>query len=459
MSGLSARGETAAGTRALALGMFFWLAGVVIFWPAVASFADDVGYLGEARLLTEGHLRPQPADVGTWQNGVSKYPLLPSVLLAPLLVVWPRAVFALGIAAALVICWLAGRVLESWGDDPAWALLLLAHPTIVLIARTATADLPQCAFMLGAWWCLRRNRWGPTIACCAGLFAVKATGVMLGAALLGGEMLRRLPALRRGEREARLALFTAAAAFAVGIAAVIVCNELSAGRAWFGYDFGGVRPFSLSHFSSTAPLQLLNVVVIPPLLIAGASPFWQRREYGPLAVIAGFGGAMCFYFFVDFGANRLESLVLAPRLLLPVIVFLLIGYADLLARLLRRVTGRAAIVRGLLIAGALSAAFAIGVPHARQQRPAGQALAAAERIARDRGVAEIGLVAEADKPGIMFSGRVSRADRTAPRQAVLLCSSRSASHRAPLPEGSQSCDLPGYRAAYQADGFFVMTRD
>ena len=396
---------------------------------------------------------------GRGTNGVSKYPLFPSVLFAPFLAVWPRAVFAVGIAAALVICWLASRVLESWGEDPAWALVLLAHPTIVLIARTATADVPLCAFMLGAWWCFRRNRWGSTIACCAGLFAVKATGVMIGAALLGGEMLRRLPALRRGEREARVALVTAAAAFAVGIVAVIVCNQLSAGRAWFGYSFGGVSPFSPAHFSSTAPLQLLNVVVIPPLLIAGAWPFWQRREYGPLAVIVGFGGAMCFYFFVDFGTNRLESLVLAPRLLLPVIVFLLVGYADLLARLLRRVTGRAAVVRGLLITGALSAACAIGVRHARQQRPAGQALAAAERIARDRGVAEIGVLAEADKPGIMFSGRVSRADRADPRQAVLLCSTRSASHRFPLPAGSLSCDLRGYRAAYQADGFFVMTRD
>jgi hypothetical protein len=338
-------------------------------------------------------------------------------------------------------------------------LLLLTHPTIVLIARTATADVPLCAFMVGAWWCFRRNRFGPTIACCAGLFAVKATGVMIGALLLGGEMLRRLPALRIGEREARIALLTAVAAFAVGIATVIVCNELSAGRPWFGYDFGGVRPFSLSHFSSTAPLQLLSVVVIPPLLIAGAWPFWQRREFGPLAVIVGFGGAMCFYFFVDFGTNRLESLVLAPRLLLPVVVFLLIGYADLLARLVRRVTGRAAVVRALLAAGALSAAFAIGVRHARQQHPAGQALAAAERIARDRGVAELGLVADADKPGIMFSGRVSRADRAAPRQAVLLCSNRSASYRAPVPAGLLSCDLPGYRAAYQADGFFVMTRD
>src|SRR5439155_26439887 len=135
-----------------------------------------------------------------------------------------------------------------------------------------------------------------TIACCAGLFATKATGAIIGAALLGGEMLRRLPALRRGERQARVALATAAAAGTAGLALVIVCNELSAGRAWFGYYFGTVPPFSLAHFSSTAPRQLLSVLAIPPLLIAGAWPFWPRRDFGPLAVIVGLGAAMCFYF-------------------------------------------------------------------------------------------------------------------------------------------------------------------
>src|SRR5436190_3292427 len=174
-----------AGRRTLMLGALAWLGGMFVLWPAIASFADDVGYLGEARLLLAGHLRPQGvADLGVWQLGVSKYPLLPSALFAPFLEVWPRAVFVVGIAAALFTCWLAARILESWDDDPAAALLLLAHPTMILIARTATADVPQCAFMLGAWWCFRNDRWAATIACCGGLFAIKATGVMIGAALL-----------------------------------------------------------------------------------------------------------------------------------------------------------------------------------------------------------------------------------------------------------------------------------
>ena len=447
------------GRRALLIGALAWLAVTVASWPLTASFADDVGYLGEARLLLGGHLRPQsPTDLGVWQLGASKYPLLPSALFAPFLAVAPRAVFLIGIAAALISFWLAARILESWGDDPAAALLLLAHPTIILIARTATADIPQCALMLGAWWCFRNDRWAATIACCVGLFAIKATGVMIGAALLGGEMLRRLPALRRRERAALIALGTAAAAAAAGFAAVVLCNQLSAGRSWFPYNFIGFSPFSPAFFRDTAPKQLLNVLVIPPLLIAGALPFWRRREWGPLAVIFGFGGAMCFYFYVDYGTNRLETLVLAPRLLLPVIAFLLIGYGDLLASLSRRFGVGPIMLRVAMPAAALVAVLAVSLRHQRFQRPGAEALATAQRIARDAGIPELGVLPNADKVGIMFPGDVRAAYGAHPTGALLLCSGRSASYRAPLPEGTLSCDLPGYRAAARVGDFSILKR-
>jgi hypothetical protein len=447
------------GRRALIAGALAWLAIMVVFWPVTASFGDCVGYLGEARLLLAGHLRPQgQADIGIWQLGVSKYPLFPSALLAPLLAIAPRAVFAIGAAAALVTCWLAARVLESWDVDPVAALLVLAHPTIILVSRTAMADVPECALMLGAWWSFRNDRRIATVACCAGLFAIKATGGMLGAAILGGEMLRRMPSLRRREEQARRALATALLATAAGFATVIACNELSTGRYWFGYDFGGIPPFSPAHLATTAPKQLINVLVIPPLLIAGALPFWRRREWGPLAVIFGFGGAMCFYFFVDYGTNWIETLVLAPRLLLPVIVFLLIGYGALLAQLARHLGARPALLRAALGAATMGGALVIGFRHARYQRPGAEALAGAERIARDAGVRELGVLPEADKVGVMFSGNVHFVDRRHPAGMLLLCNARSASYRAPLPEGTLSCVLPGYRLVERAGDFAVLQR-
>jgi hypothetical protein len=371
--------------------------------------------------------------------------------------VWPRAAFVVGVAAALILLWLAARILASWGSDPAAALLILAHPTMVLMARTASVDVPFAALVLGTWWCFRNDRWGPTIACCAGLFAIKAIGLMIAATLLGGELLRRLPALRRRERPALQALVTAFVGSALGLVTVVACNQLSTGRSWFGYDFTGIRPFSPGYLGTTAPRHLVHLLLLPPLLVVGAIPFWRRRELGPLAVIFVFGAAMCAYFFVDRGNTWIESLILAPRLLLPVVAFLLVGYADILARLFARRSMKAAL-RVLLVGVVGTAALSIGIRHQSWQRPAGQAVAAAERIARASGIHELGVLPEAEKAGILFSGATRTADPAHPTGELLLCSGHGSSHRAPLPPGTLSCDLPGYAAVYQADDFAVLKR-
>jgi hypothetical protein len=449
--------------RVLTVGLVAWLVATVVWWPAVASFADEVGYLGGARIVLDGRLTPAAGDVGIWlpaaARSVPKYPLMPSVLLAPLLAVWPKAVFALGIAAAIASSLLAAHVLRSWGRDPTWALLVVAHPTVVIIARTAMTDVPLCALALATWWAFRRDRLVLTVALCTVLCAVKVTGGIVAGLLLGGDLLRRLPALRRREPEAVRALVAAFAGLAAGAAVVVGGNELTTGTPWFAYEHGGIKPFSPAHFAATAPMQLLNVLVIPPLLVLGAVPYWRRRELGPLALICGFGGLMCFYFFVDGGRSRLETLILAPRLLLPVVVFLLIGYADLLADLTRRLAG-GPVLRLFLVAASPASAVAIGVVHARWQRPAAAALAATERITREVGSDELGVTPEADKAAIVFPGRVQRFDRAGKPATVVLCSDRPASYRAAAPASSTlTCELPGYRPRFRDGGFTVLVRD
>jgi len=457
------RGGARDDVRALTLGLVVWVVAAVVWWPSVASFGDEVGYLGEARIVLEGRLAPAAGDVGIWLPGagrpVSKYPLLPSVLLAPLLAAWPKSVFALGIAAAIVTSLLAARVLRSWGRDPTWALLVVAHPSIVILARTAMTDVPLCALALATWWAFRRGRLVLTVVLCAALCALKVTGGIVAGALLGGELLRRLPELRRREPEAVRALVAALVGLAGGTALVVVGNELTTGTPWFAYEHGAVRPFSPAHFGATAPAQLLNVLVIPPLLVLGAVPFWRRRELGPLALICGFGGLMCFYFFVDHGRSRLETLILAPRLLLPVVVFLLIGYADLLAALTRRLAG-GPVLRVLLVAASTAAAVAIGVVHARWQRPASAALAAAERIAHEVASDTLGVMPEADKAAIVFRGRIQRFDRDRAPAVVVLCSDHPSSYRATASATAVvSCELPGYRPRFNDGGFSVLVRD
>jgi hypothetical protein len=371
-------------------------------------------------------------------------------------------VFALGIAAAAAVCLLAGRVLRSWGDDPIWALLLLAHPTVVIIARTATADVPLCALMLAAWWALRRDRFRAAVPLLAALFAIKATGFLIGGAVAAGELWRRLPALRQGEPSARRALAGVALGVASGLGLVMAANVLTTGGVWFGYNHEaiGAPPFWWTHFARTAPEQLRTVVLLPPLLFLGAVPFWRAREPAPLLVILGFGGLMCFYFFVDSGTSRLETWVLAPRLILPVVVFLLIGYAHLLAGLARRLAIPRGLVGGALILVTAVLTLGISWRHHRWQVPMGHALTAAGQLTEQAGARELGVLPQAMKVGVLFPGVARQIDSSAAAPPpVVLCSDHAASYRAGHREGPFACARPGYRSAFREGGFEVLTRD
>lgn len=448
----------------LGLGTAIWVLSMALWWPEGLSFADEVGYLGETKLLLAGHLLPRLSDPGMWASTphglVPQYPLLLSALLVPFLAVTPRAVFVLGVLSGIGLCWLAARILKGWGTNPAWALLVLMHPTVALMVRTTTADVLLAALALGSWLALTGNRRVVTAFAFAGMFAIKATGMLLGACLVGGEILSMITTPRLSSAETKSRLVTCAVALAAGFLSIFVANEISARQLWFAYDLSylGTPPFWFSYLGRTAPAHLRTVLFLPPLLIAGAFPYWRRRAWGPLFVILGYGTLMCSYFFVDRGTSRLESLVLSPRLLLPVVVFLLVGYADLLAAGLRRFPLSDRVVGPLLIAGAASGAVAVGIAHRRWQAPMGMARRAAEQIVRRVGSNELGLAPQAVKAGLLFPGPTPVASIGNSEAAVVLCSDHSASYRAPDDGGNYNCSAPGYHSEYRSGGFEILVR-
>jgi hypothetical protein len=169
---------------------------------------------------------------------------------------------------------------------------------------------------------------------------------------------------------------------------------------------------------------------------------------------------MCFYFFVDSGTSRLETWVLAPRLILPVVAFLLIGYAHLLAGLVRRLRLPAGIVGGSLILVTALLAFGVSWRHHRWQLPMGHALTAARQLAEQAGTRELGVLPQAMKVGVLFPGVARQLDPSnVASPLVVLCSDHAASYRAGHLEKPFSCARPGYRSAYREGGFEVLTRD
>jgi hypothetical protein len=449
----------------LLLGIVGWGLIISALWPYAFSFQDEVGYVGETRLLLTGRIFPGLHDPGVWQatptGAVDRYPILGSLLMLPFFAVTPRAVFALGMLSAMLLCWSASSVLRSWGTRRAWALLLLAYPTIVIVSRTAMVDIELCLFMLWMWQALRRGRLALAALAAIALCLLKPTGFLIGCLLLGGELWRSWPQLRAGDASARRALLGAGMGLAGGLAAVLLSNKISTRHFWFAYDHSylGVPAFWPTHFLTTAPSHMRTLLLFPPLLVVGVIPYIRRRELGVVTLTLGFAALMCFYFFVDFGTTALESFVLAPRLLLPSVVFLLIGYAHLLDRATASRPQLGAVLRGALLAGALASGLSISLRHQRWQSPMHLALEGATRAAAERGVPELAFYWQATKIGLLYDGPtrvVSAKDVQAP---VVLCAAGSASYRTPLEGRAFSCDTPGYRVYQQSGTFSVLVKD
>jgi hypothetical protein len=447
--------------RVFVAGLVLWVAVFLACWPDALSFADEVGYVGQAKVLLRGEVSPEPLDPGMWVTAphgrTGRYPLTLPLLLAPWLAITPRAAFGLGLCAAVAMTLWASRLLQAWGRSPAWALLLLAHPTLVLMSRTIMADVVFAACTIGAWLALRQRRALPALLVFALLSCIKPIGCVVSGALLAGEA-ARIWRVERDRSGALLKLAPAAIGSALGVCALLGMNVVSTGSWRFGYAFVpaiDVPTFSLSHvpinLRSYGPAFLLS----PPLLVLGAIPLWRRRELGALGVVGTLGGLMLCYFFVDRGNTWLETIVLAPRLLLPVVSVLVVGYADLLAGLTGEPSERRWI-GALLVAATLSSELAVTLVHVRWQRPMAQALATAAPIVDREGAGELALTWSAEKLGLLYDGRTVTYDARA-HQAVVLCSTVSTSHRAT--KRSMACAYEGYRVAAEGEGFRVLVRE
>jgi hypothetical protein len=456
------------------VGVALWVAVIVATWPRALSFVDEVGYVGRTRLVLAGHLSYVPGSPGAWvttdHGRVGVYPLLQSLLLAPLAALWPRAMFALAVAEAVLLAVMARAILKSWGRSPLWALLVLAHPTIAILARTTMADLGQAVAALGGWWALRRGRPVAAAAWLAFLVALKPTGAVLALGVVAGEALSSLAALRARDGAAWRRLASGVIGSLGGLGLLLASNQLANGRVWFDYahahDAGPL--FDLRALPRVVPRHAVSLLVAPPLLAAGALAYWRRRELGPLVACVGLLAMMCVYYFVDSGANAVETLVLAPRLLLPVVAFLLVGYAALLDDLATRLgatrpgagdappSPRPALAAAL-VALPLVVVSGISLAHARYQRDMGIVRDVASAVADAHGERTLGLTPSAFKAGLLHEGPTVLYSPTGARPAAVFCSEVAPSHR----EGGlrRSCDLPGYHSVNARGGFFALARD
>jgi hypothetical protein len=379
------------------------------------------------------------------------------LIAAPLIALTPRMVFALGIASALGLACVAAGVLRLWGRSSVWALLLLAHPTVVMISRTVMVDVMLAAFTVGAWYALSRDRRVIACALLALVVAAKPTGILIAGALIAGEAARLHPTLPRLRLLAWLV--TMGLGIGAGAGLTMVLNVIATGTPKYGYaqEDLGLPLFSLGHVPHRLPWHAAGLLLCPPLLVAGMLSLWRRRAFGPLAAVIGLVAAMCSYVFVDRGRSFAETLVLAPRLILPAVAILVIGYADLIVGLIarwRRLNRWASLAVVFLPA---VVCWVLASRHRAWQEGPATALASAQAAASALGERDLGLMGGAFKIGMLFPGEVVATSASASRRpAVVLCGEESASHR--QPGRLFSCDLPGYDDRPLPGGFHVLVR-
>jgi hypothetical protein len=447
-------------------GVALWLGIMVVNWPMALSFGDEVGYVGQTKLILQGRIAPTAADPGVWHASphglIPKYPLLLAFVLAPFFAISPALVFLPAMLAAIGLAWVAGLILQSWGR---WGLLALMDPTVVLLSRTAMADIALGTLALATWYAFQRRAFWWVVLLAAATMAIKTTGVVsIGMILLGESYScwrggRALPL-----RQALRPVTPLALGMILGGVVVVGLNLIANGTIHSSYRETGAQAFQLGFLRTSGLAHAKAFLLCPPLLIIGAWPFWQRRNqeggggFSALAVIAATTVMMSVYFFVDWGVGPIDTLVLSRRLMMPVIVFLLVGYADLLARLASKLSLTRPAPLALIFLPAF-VALAIGLKHLQWQRPRAHALARAQAWTHSKDSHELGITTWAQKIGLLYPGRTTFLFRGGPRPEIALCGTSDASYRNGA-GNKQVCALEGYRAVESLpdDGYDILER-
>ena len=435
-------------------GLGLWLLAALFLWPMAFTFMDEVGYVGQARLLLDGRVSPDDAWVGLWawtgEGSVAKYPLFFPIVLAPLLAIAPGLVFIVGLVAAAGIAWGFARILDDWIEEPAWGLLVLAYPSVALLSRTVMTDLVLCWAALAAWQAMRRNAPVST-----GLFFVltvlaKPTGIPLALALVLGEVWQR-----RREGARFQAVWAACAGIVVGGLVAAGLNVVATGTPWYAYHWAhqGRTQFALAHVATSGLAHARTLLLFPPLLVAGALALWWRRAVGPLLAVMVSVVLLSGYYWADTGRGTLDTLVVSPRLILPAVMFLLLGYCEMLSRLAARLR-LSRVVPWLLVIAAAVAATGIGLAQSRLHAPMRDARVAAERAADQYG-GRLGLTYNAFEAGALSDRTLIFWPGGEGGPCVVLCNTGSSSHRSPE---ESSCAFTGYETWDEVGTYRVLVR-
>jgi len=444
--------------RPFLIGLALWIVATAVTWPSTLTFYDGVGYVGQARNLSQGRLLPGPETPGVWvetpDGYVPRYPLLLPLALTPLFAISPYLVFVVGALAAVALAIVGAVILDRFRGEPFWGLVFLIHPTLALMSRTVMTDLALSVFALSSWWALHRRRRLASIVLFALLVSIKPTGIPIALILVSFEALRFVTRHRRGQLlQEGWPLLAAIVGCAIGGLTVAGLNLMATGTLGYGYSWAhlGRTTFSLEYLPSSGLTHVRSLIAVPPLLIAGLWSLWKRGAGGAALAAVGLVGLSSSYWFVD-RAPGLANLIVAPRLILPAVAFLLLGYVDIVGGIAERL-GVTRLACWIVVVLAPAVALSLGIVHGQREAPMVRARAAAMHTAEDYPAGPIGVTFPAMKTGMLIPSEILWFGTGDSRPCVVLCNTASESLRNP---GSFDCGSEGYDEEIRIDSYTIL---
>jgi 4-amino-4-deoxy-L-arabinose transferase-like glycosyltransferase len=351
---------------------WLFVAGAVLYvttflalYPRTTAIVDEDAYLTEAFLFRTGRVSYDrssiPAPHMTVESGgrlTSKYPPGTSLFLLPFIFFGWRAVFVSGLLLALAGTALFVLILRRLSPeaDPAWALLYLFYPAVVLLSRTVMSDLLAATLVLAAFYCLlRRGGWLLGAGFALGLAClVRYSNAILVPVFLILALRPAGPRLRSA-----LSLFAGFAPPAVAIAAY---NAYAYGSP-FSFPMYLTGNFSPAYFPHNAWYYGSALLILYPFMLA--APFAAGKGRRLILGLPAYAvlGVYCFFSFTFDTPNLPARVTIGLRYLLPGLPFFILAFILGADRLLNRL--RANWLKCAAVGGMALLSVAIQVRHDR----------------------------------------------------------------------------------------------
>ncbi len=353
----------------LYVGAALYVLTFIVLYPRTFAIVDEDAYLTQTFLFRAGRLSydgsgiPAPhMTVEAAGHAVSKYPPGNALFLLPFALLGWRAVFFSGLVFALAGTVFFRLILKRLVPeaDPAWSLLYLFYPAVVLFSRTIMSDLLAATLVLAAFYCLLRTGAGARTSPDGHRQARMAlvSGLVLGLAclvrysntvfvpvflvLLARQGGTRGEGLGAREERGRTGTGRAMLLFVAGLAplaGVILAYNAYAYGAPFSFPMYLTGHFSPTYFLHNAGYYGTCLLVLYPLMLV--APLTAGKG---LRLALGLpAGALlllyCFFSYTYDVPNLPERLTIGIRYLLPALPFFILAFVATADRLTRRLRG------------------------------------------------------------------------------------------------------------------------